>query len=128
MDYLLLMDGENIFGTFAFLVLFLNSFFLGTMLSNNSENFDLKNSNIPNLSFGKYYFESNKYGNTITLLSNIKPKNVEVFCLSKNKTYKIDVVFYQNIVGYKAEFKGDCDKIKIYSGKELVYYKDFSLE
>ena len=123
------MDGENPISPIILLMLFLNSLFLGTALSdNNNENFDLKGVDVPKLDFGKYYFESSKSGNTIILLSNVKPQNIKVFCLNQTGIYEIDLIFYQNIVGYKAEFKGNCDKIKVYSNEELVYYKDFSFE
>ena len=98
-----------------------------TKLSNNTNN----SMSTPNLEFHKYYFESSKTYDSVILLTNIKP-NVTVYCYSGKKWLKKDVVFYQNIVGYKAEiYDKDCfNKIKIIDNenKEIVYYKDFSHE
>jgi len=122
------MSNESVTSPLIMLILILNSLFLGTTISDKPYNKTSIEDNLPTLSFGKYYFESHKYRDIITILSNVKPKDVTVFCLNKSGKYKVELEFYQNIVGYKAEFKGNCEKIKIYQGSELIYYKDFSLE
>jgi hypothetical protein len=126
------MSGDNIMNPFMILILIVNSLFVGSSLSDSSKNMSFNSSNmsiqVPTLEFGNYYFESNKYRNIITLLVNKKPKNLEIYCINSSGKYKLDVEFYRNIVGYKAEFKANCDKIKVYQNKELVYYKDFSLD
>ncbi|MEO2154386.1 MAG: hypothetical protein ABGW69_01105 [Nanoarchaeota archaeon] len=112
-----------------FLIFDLLSFSVFSQLLDKTSSNSRDSVQIPELSFGKYYFEYTKTYNGIILLVNTKPI-VDVYCYNESakKWQKIDVIFYQNIVGYKAEINNKLclNKIKIVDkrNKEIVFYKD----